>query len=30
VVSGLQAKLGDVQAQIKTIDGTIALGGCVA
>jgi acetate kinase len=30
VVSGLQAKLGDVQNQIKAIDVTIALGGCVA
>jgi hypothetical protein len=29
-VQSLQAKLGAVQDQIKAIDGTIALGGCVA
>ena len=29
-VTSLQAKLGDVQNQIKAIDATIALGGCVA
>ena len=30
VVSGLEVKLGEVQNQIKAIDGSIQLGGCVA